>query len=236
MDDGWSASAEAWIAVIGEDGDWGRRHVLDAPMLERCLNRDVSRALDIGCGEGRFCRMLATHGIETTGVDPTAALIEQARKLHPTGDYRVESASAISLPDQSVDLALCYLSLIDVPDLDTAIGEIRRLLRTGGRLLIANLQGFNTAAVGLGWSHEPDGSRRFSIDHYLEERAVRTEWAGISIVNWHRPLGRYMSALLDAGFALRHFAEPGPVGDSSPKADRYRRVPNFLIMEWEKSD
>jgi hypothetical protein len=44
--------------------------------------------------------------------------------------------------------------------------------------------------VGLGWSVEPDGSRRFSIDDYLEERAVQIEWAGISVVNWHRPLSR----------------------------------------------
>ncbi len=234
-DDGWAASAEAWIAVIGMDGDWGRRHVLDAPMLERCVARKYARALDIECGEGRFCRMLAAKGIATIGIDPTAALIDQARLLDPSGDYRVESASAISLADFSVDLAVCYLSLIDVPDLDAAIGEIRRLLQPGGRLLIANLQAFNTAAVGLGWSVEPDGSRRFSIDDYLEERAVRTSWAGISIVNWHRPLSRYMAALLDAGFVLRHFAEPRPVGDTSSKADRYRRVPNFLIMEWEKS-
>lgn len=234
MNDGWTASAQAWIAVMGKDGDWGRRHVLDRPMLDRCCNRGYRRVLDIGCGEGRFCRMLAAHGMATIGIDPTIALIEQARALHPQGDYRVEGASAISLPDMAVDLAVSYLSLIDIPDLDAAVAETRRVLRPGGRFLIANLQGFNTASVGLGWSMEPDGSRRFSIDHYLEERAVQTEWAGIAVINWHRPLNRYMTALLDAGFVLRHFAEPGPVGDTSAKADRYRRVPNFLIMEWEK--
>lgn len=235
MESGWDSSAAAWIAVIGQDGDWGRRHVLDGPMLDRCRGRGFTQVLDIGCGEGRFCRMLAAQGMETIGIDPAAALIAQARALHPAGRYLVEGASAVSLPDASVDLAICYLSLIDIPDLDAAIAEIRRVLRPGGRLLIANLQGFNTAAVGLGWSHEPDGTRRFSIDNYLEERPVLTEWAGISVVNWHRPLGRYMTALLNAGFVLQHFAEPGPTGDSSAKADRYSRVPNFLIMEWEKS-
>jgi SAM-dependent methyltransferase len=204
-------------------------------MLERCRHRGFTNALDVGCGEGRFCRMLAAEGITTVGIDPTSTLIEQARRLHPSGDYRVESASAVSLADGAVDLVVCYLSLIDVADLDPAIAEIHRVLQSGGRLLIANLQGFNTASIGPGWSIEPDGSRRFSIDHYLDERPVRAEWAGISVVNWHRPLSRYMSALLEAGFILRHFAEPGPVVDPSPKADRYHRVPNFLIMEWEKS-
>jgi hypothetical protein len=33
---------------------------------------------------------------------------------------------------------------------------------------------------------------------------------------------------------LRHFAEPAPVGVAGDKADRYRRAPNFLLMEWER--
>lgn len=236
MSAGWDSSAAAWIAVVGEDGDWGRRHVLDGPMLARATGRGFETALDVGCGEGRFCRMLAAHGIRTIGTDPTAALIEHARRADPEGDYRVEAAEACSLADGSVDLVVSYLSLIDIADLDAAIGEVHRALRSGGTFLIANLQSFNTAAEPLGWSHEPDGSRRFSIDHYLEARPRRTQWQGIDIVNWHRPLATYMQALLDAGFQLRHFAEPGPTGVDGPKADRYRRVPNFLVMEWQKAD
>lgn len=42
----------------------------------------------------------------------------------------------------------------------------------------------------------------------------------------------YMQGLLDAGFELVHFDEPAPYGVDDAKADRYRRVPNFLVMEW----
>lgn len=51
---------------------------------------------------------------------------------------------------------------------------------------------------------------------------------------WHRPLGRYMDAFLPAGLCLTHFSEPAPQGVTGDKADRHRRVPNFLIMEWHK--
>jgi hypothetical protein len=44
----------------------------------------------------------------------------------------------------------------------------------------------------------------------------------------------YLQGLLDAGFDLAHFAEPAPQGVVGDKADRYRRVPNFLMMEWRK--
>ena len=80
-----------------------------------------------------------------------------------------------------------------------------------------------------------DGSRRFCIDHYLQERPVETAWRGIRIVNWHRPLSTYMDGLLDAGFVLEHFAEPAPHGVDDDKADRYRRVPNFLVMRWRRA-
>jgi hypothetical protein len=59
-------------------------------------------------------------------------------------------------------------------------------------------------------------------------------WRGIRIRNWHPPLGTYMSLLLGAGLELRHFAEPAPRGGDPAKADRYRRVPYFLIVKWQK--
>lgn len=60
--DGWAESAQAWIAEMGEHGDWSRRYVLDAVMLERALVGAPANALDLGCGEGRFCRLLSARG------------------------------------------------------------------------------------------------------------------------------------------------------------------------------
>lgn len=232
---GWDASANAWIKSMGPDGDWGRKYVLDRPMLARVEHGEFRRALDLGCGEGRFCRLLRERGIECVGIDPTAALIEQARRRDPEGDYRVMQAEALALPDASFDLAVAYLSLIDIAALVDAIREAHRVLRPGGSFLIANLQPFNTASTAQGWTREADGTRRFCIDDYFDVRPILAEWQGISIRNWHRPLCVYLQALLDTGFALTHFDEPEPHGVHDEKAKRYRRVPNFLVMEWRKA-
>jgi SAM-dependent methyltransferase len=58
VDNGWQASAAPWIADPGESGDFGRRYVLDLVMVFRALARSPRTALDVGCGEGRFCRAL----------------------------------------------------------------------------------------------------------------------------------------------------------------------------------
>ncbi|MBY0507477.1 MAG: class I SAM-dependent methyltransferase [Bryobacteraceae bacterium] len=231
---GWDESAGAWIASLGDDGDFGRQFVLDAPMLARVRGRGFRTALDLGCGEGRFCRLIQPEGIATIGVDPTQALLTRARELDPHGDYRLGRAEDLDLPPASVDLVVSYLSLIDIPDLAAATARIVSVLRPGGTFLIANLTSFNTAAPPGGWMTDRHGQQRFCIDHYLEERATWVAWRGIRIQNWHRPLSTYMSLFLAQGLELRHFAEPPPTGGDPRKADRYRRVPFFQIMEWEK--
>src|SRR4029453_762598 len=99
MSNGWDASAAAWIAAVGERGDWSRQHVLDPALLERIAQRRYRRALDVGGGEGRMCRRLRAPPIPKVGIDPTAALLERARALDPSGDYRAAGAEAIPFAD-----------------------------------------------------------------------------------------------------------------------------------------
>lgn len=231
MSDGWAKSAAAWIASLGERGDFGRAWVLDRPMLARVARGDFATALDVGCGEGRFCRMLAERGIRPTGIDPTEPLLAEARRRDPAGDYRLGRAERLDFADASFDLVVSYLSLIDIPDPAAAIAEMARVLRLGGTLLIANLTSFGTAG---GWSRALFGRARFVLDHYLEERAAWVSWDGIRVRNWHRSLESYLGLLLGAGLELRHFAEPAPYGGDPRRAARYRRAPWFLIMEWQK--
>ena len=242
MTRGWDESASAWIAAMGESGDFGREFVLDVPMLARAdelmhgrtPGGGPPRALDVGCGEGRFCRLLRARGFETIGIDPTRALISRARELDPNGAYRIGRAEALEIADGTIDLVVSYVSLVDVPDLEKAVAEMARVVRPGGRVLIANLTSFGTAGLDGGWSVDPDGLERFTIDRYLEERAAVVAWRGIRIENWHRPLSRYMTLLLAAGLELRHFDEPVPSGGDPERRARYERVPWFVVMEWER--
>ncbi|MEM8664457.1 MAG: class I SAM-dependent methyltransferase [Pseudomonadota bacterium] len=238
-DNGWEASADAWVAALGPDGDFARLHVLDAPMLARVDAAPRTRALDVGCGEGRFCRKLTARGIAATGVDTGQRLIAEARRRDPAGRYIIGDACALPLPAHSVDLVVSYLALIDIDDAETAIAEMARVLAPGGTLLLANLNSIATANPHHGWI-EADGEKIFPIDHYLTPRREWVGWKSIRIANWHRPLCAYMHAFLAAGLTLTHFDEPEPesaselAGGDAERAARYRRVPWFVLMEWQK--
>jgi SAM-dependent methyltransferase len=236
MDNGWETSASAWIADMGEQGDFGRRYVLDPIMLPRALAPAPRKVLDVGCGEGRFCRMLKQNSIDVTGVDPTPGLLDAARERDTDGAYVEATAERLPFNDKTFDLVVSYLSLIDIPDVDAAIAEMARVLAPSGALLIANLNSFNTACCETGWIKDSDGRRLYyPIDNYLEERSMWIEYRGIRIQNHHRPMSTYMRALLDAGLRLSYFDEPLPSADAMPKkAASYRRVPWFMVMEWVK--
>ena len=236
MDNGWQSSAAAWIAEMGGQGDFGRRYVLDPVMVPRALARSPGKALDVGCGEGRFCRMLEAHGVDVVGVEPTPALIAAARARDRRGVYLEAQAERLPFRHETFDLVVSYLSLIDIPDIQSAILEMARVLRPGGALLIANLNAFITACGDQGWVKDSAGRRlHYPIDNYLQERAMWIEYRDIRIVNHHRALSAYMSALLSVGLILSYFDEPPPSADTpAARAAGYRRMPWFLVMEWLK--
>jgi ubiquinone/menaquinone biosynthesis C-methylase UbiE len=157
MNSGWELSAQAWIDSIGQRGDWAREHVLDPVMLGRVAASRFQRALDVGCGEGRFCRILRARGVTVTGIDPTEHLLDAARRRDPSGDYRLGRAEQLGFETASFDLVVSYVTLVDIADFRTAIGEMARVLKPGGSLLVANLTGFTSACANQGWVKDAEG-------------------------------------------------------------------------------
>lgn len=126
---GWDESAMAWIADMEGGGDFARLHVLDNPMLERVRRGHFRTALDVGCGEGRFCRMLRQKGIQVTGVEPARRLLDVARERDPEGCYQDATAESLPFGCDTFDLVVSYLTLIDIDGIEEAVSEMARVLR-----------------------------------------------------------------------------------------------------------
>jgi SAM-dependent methyltransferase len=235
---GWNTSAAAWIRFVDE-GDVNRTHLLDPLMLELCGEVAAMRVLDVGCGEGRFCRMLRARGAQTVGLDPTRALIEEARKRDPHGSYLLADAVKLPLADASFDLCVSYVSLVDIEDYRRAIAELARVLKPGGCVVFANLQPYATTNMN-GWAKDAAGKKLcFPIDNYTTERALIGRWRGIEVVQYHRPLGAIMTAFLATGLILRRFIEPVATAEARrahPILEDDQRLPLFVVLEWTKPE
>ncbi len=235
----WRELSSAWIKEAREGKNPTRNGLLDQPMLEACGNVEGLRILDCGCGEGRFCRILLEKGAKhTLGIDLCEPLIEAAKELQSDGDvYRVADAQNLSfLGDQTFNIAVSYLNQCDLPDFQANNREIFRILKPGGKFIVANLHPMRSA-VGY-WHKSEDGEKQHIIvDNYFDEGERHWKLMGAWLTNFHRSLMTYMDGFLKAGFTLERIVEPSAIPEQLakyPELDDELRVPNFIIYALRK--
>jgi len=96
--------------------------------------------LDIACGEGYGTMLLAKHSASAVGVDVAPEAVAHAAQKYVCRNLRFLQGSAISipLPASSVDVVVSFETIEHLREHDEMIGEIRRVLRPGGKLIISS--------------------------------------------------------------------------------------------------
>jgi ubiquinone/menaquinone biosynthesis C-methylase UbiE len=106
---------------------------------EWVCSRASGETLEVAVGTGLNLPFYPAK-VRLTGVDLSPAMLalarERAAELGRDVDLREADAQALPFPDASFDTVVCTLSLCTVPDERVAIGEMWRVLRPGGRLLL----------------------------------------------------------------------------------------------------
>lgn len=151
-----------WISAVGFLGR--RRRVYDH-LVALSGAGPGDRVLDVGCGTGyltrRAARAVSPAG-RVVGVDPSAPLIAYARRASPPGcTFHVAGGEAIPEPECSFDVVASSLALHHIPgELRSAVvQEMYRVLRPGGRLLIADFRDRD----GFTGHHDATGRARHDL-------------------------------------------------------------------------
>lgn len=206
---------------------WYDEYVGDGPGLVITVLPEAlqgARVLEVGCGQGRTCRYLASRGAMATGVDVSGELLRIARARGPVADAEIRyvhgDATDLAWWDGELfDGAVAEMSLMDFDDLDGAVASLSTAVRSGGW---ASVSLFHPCFPGVDGPASWPSERGY---HWAGRWAADgAEGVRGSVGANHRTLAVYVSSFLSHGWVLDAVVEP-PFG----------KVPTILLLRFVRT-
>lgn len=96
-----------------------------------------TRLLDAGCGAGLLLVLARLREARVSGLDASAALLAIARERLPEADLREGDLESLPFPDAGFDAVTAVNSVFYASDMPTAMRELVRVVRPGGRVVVS---------------------------------------------------------------------------------------------------
>lgn len=191
-----------------------------------------TRALDFGCGTGRSTRFVRELGFETVGVDVAPEMVARARKIDPSGDYRLVKDDDFSgFKSASFDLVMSLFTFDNIPGFELKV----RLFRDLGRLLKPSGKMVSVVSSPEIYLHE---WASFSTKEYLADNLKARSGDTVRISTIDLPDRRPAEDILWTDESYRGvYAHAGltPISIYKPLArgdEPYRWVTEMTIAPW----
>jgi SAM-dependent methyltransferase len=230
---GYDDILDVYRSHIERPGSWN--NLYERPALKKLLpplrGRDV---LDLGCASGHYTDYALSQGARVTAVDIARGWIQRLEARPPDPALRVVRAD-ISRPmpflaSDGYDCIIASLVLHYLEDWETALAEMHRVLRPGGRAVVSTHHPCLTHKL-----HPADDLRDV---FEVEETWARDSRQPFPVRFWVRSLAGTLRPFLQSAFHVVDVLEPPP--DEAIEADDpalYRRLkaePSFLFIVLEK--
>lgn len=209
---------DRWAEIYDEEAN--PLVMIEEPELARALGAvQGQRILDVGCGTGRHAVRLAMAGADVTGLDFSSGMLEKAR-AKPGGEavrfVQLDASGPLPFEPRSFDRVISCLVVDHVQDLRTFFGELGRVCRDDGRIVVSVM---HPAMMLKGVQ------ARFQDPRTGEE--VRPQ----SVAN---QISDYVMGALGAGLRIEGVSEHTVDEDliaRAPRAEKYRDWPILFMMK-----
>ena len=201
------------------------------PALPLLLEGDLlgSRILDLGCGDGWFCKIALEGGAEAVvGIDPSYRMLADARAS--ITDSRASFVQGFvedaEFEASSFDLIASIFALHYVEDFVGVTRSIARWLVPGGVLAVVVEHPVMTCQHELDWVRDDGGEPiAWPVCNYHDEGGRVEHWFIDGVVKYHRRIETIVNALREAHFTIERLIEPAP----APEIVEFGRGRSSLI-------
>jgi len=181
------------------------------------------KVLDVGCGTGRYCELLAKRGAKVVGIDPSQKMLEYAKRKI-TVDCRFELLCGriedMELPSNHFNVVVSALTFGHISQLDRVIMKVSRIIKKEGRLIVSDIHPY--------WPISGHDYAEFFDEKGQEYR----------IPEYAHLLEEYWALFRKCGLSLEDVKEPR-VDDRIikifPNLQEYEGVPLAMILKARKT-
>ncbi|MBV5260081.1 methyltransferase domain-containing protein [Synechococcus moorigangaii CMS01] len=200
-----------------------------------------TKVLDVGCGIGGSSRILARdYGFEVTGITISPKQVERATQLTPPGvsaTFAVDDAMNLSFADGSFDVVWSVEAGPHMPDKAVFAQELLRVLKPGGKLVVADWNQRDDRRIPLNWWEKPvmtqlldqwahpkfssiEGfSELLEETGFVQDQVINADWSQETLPSWLHTI--WVGAIRPWGWL--QYGLPGFIKS-------VREIPTILLM------
>ncbi|OGE71321.1 hypothetical protein A3H40_03765 [Candidatus Daviesbacteria bacterium RIFCSPLOWO2_02_FULL_38_15] len=181
---------------------------VEEPVVRSVLKKfKPGDALDAACGSGRYSEFLNFLGHKVTGVDLSPDMLSQARKNRSKQiNFLQGDLTEIPLNDETVDLEICALALTHFPNIDKALSELSRVVRSKGHIVISDIHPWLVALGGQAEFFDQLGKHNY-VPNYIHWHSSYFESfnrLGLKVIQCLEPIMEQKHVkLAKTGFSLK---------------------------------
>ena len=207
---GYNDIAKDYHKYVLDENNFLNKFVEEPGTLEKLKELDLKnkKVLDLGCGSGRYTKILKELGAEVIGVDPSEELIKIAQSEIKDVEFIKAFASKLPFNDSQFDFVFAGMVIHYIKDINESFSEISRVLKPKGEFIFTS----HVPYLELAKKAKFKGKSYYELENYFKEGEKVKKWTSIGVLMkfYHHTMESIFKAAIKNSLILNDYRDLKP--------------------------